>query len=107
MSQPATKVPHKLPPRPRIFSFPTSSKPAEKRISHIVRYRDQPKKCPFSLDSYLNSILPLGEVHLLLLLLFRDQRSLVFCEASADGASLLWSEIKGEVFLVLVEDTEL
>jgi hypothetical protein len=31
----------------------------------------------------------------------------VLCEPSSDSAGLLWSEIEGKVFLVLVEDAEL
>ena len=33
--------------------------------------------------------------------------ALVLAQASSDGAGLLWSEVEGEIFLVLVEQTEL
>lgn len=57
--------------------------------------------------TYLDSIFPLREVHLLLLLLLGLEGGLVCGESSSDGAGLLCSEIKWEVFLVLVEETEL
>jgi hypothetical protein len=31
----------------------------------------------------------------------------VLAQTSSDGAGLLWSEVEGEVFLVLVEEAEL
>jgi hypothetical protein len=60
-----------------------------------------------AVSSYLNGVLPLGEVNLLLPLLLGDQRSLVLGEPSANGAGLLGSEVEREVLLVLVEQTQL
>ena len=45
----------------------------------------------------LDGVLSLGEVCVPLLLLLSDERSLVLGESSADGASLLWSEVKRSV----------
>lgn len=45
----------------------------------------------------LDGVLSLGEVGLLLLLLLGDERGLVRGEPSADGASLLGSEVEGSV----------
>jgi hypothetical protein len=60
-----------------------------------------------SLQTYLDSILPLGEVHVLLALLLGDERSLVLGESSTDSTGVLWSEVKRKVLLVLVEEAEL
>jgi hypothetical protein len=46
-------------------------------------------------------------MHLLLLLLSRDQGGLVLCEPSPHSACRLWSEVERQVFLVLVEKSEL
>ena len=46
-------------------------------------------------------------MRLTLLALLQRLLALVLAEASPDGASLLWSQIEGHVFLVLVEETEL
>lgn len=62
---------------------------------------------PLCAGSYLDSILPLGEVHLLLLLLLRDEGSLMLGELSAHGTGALGAEVKRKVFLVLVEEAEL
>jgi len=56
---------------------------------------------------YLDGVIPLWEMGLLLLLLLRNQVGLVLAQASANGASLLWSEVERRVLLVLVEDLEL
>jgi len=56
---------------------------------------------------YLDGVVPLWEVHLLLLLLLGDKVGLVLGQASAHGTGLLWSEVERSVLLVLVEDLEL
>lgn len=55
----------------------------------------------------LNSKLPHGEVRLSLLLLLRHSSGILGRESSADGSSLLGSEVEWEVLLALVEDSEL
>lgn len=60
-----------------------------------------------SISSYLNGVLPLGEVDLALPLLLSDEGGLVLGESSADGTGLLGSEVEREVLLVLVEQTQL
>lgn len=57
--------------------------------------------------AYLDGILPLGEVSRPLLRLQQGLLALVLAQTSSDGAGLLWSEVEGEVFLVLVEEAEL
>ena len=42
-----------------------------------------------------------------LLRLQQSLLALVLAQASSDGSGLLWSEVEGEVFLSLVEETEL
>lgn len=57
--------------------------------------------------SYLDSILPLREVRRPLLLLLQSLLALVLAQTSSDCTRLLWSEIEGQVLLVLVEEAEL
>jgi hypothetical protein len=57
--------------------------------------------------SYLESKLPHWEVLALLLCLFGDKALLVLGQSSSNGTGLLWSEIEREIFLFLVEETEL
>lgn len=59
------------------------------------------------MGSHLNSVLPLGEVDLLLLLLVGLRGSLVLGEPAAEGAGELGAEVKREELLVLVEEAEL
>jgi len=66
-----------------------------------------PKPSPLCLDAYLDGILPLGKVSRPLLRLQQGLLALVLAQASSDGTGLLWSEVEGEVFLVLVEQSEL
>ena len=60
----------------------------------------------FAAGAYLDGIFPLREVHILLFLLLSLEGGLVCGESSSDGAGLLCSEVKWEVFLVLVEEAE-
>lgn len=55
----------------------------------------------------LDGILSLGEVSLSLLLLLGDSAGVLLAQLSADGASLLGSEIEREVLLLLVEQAQL
>ena len=55
----------------------------------------------------LNSELSLWEVSLSLLLLLCDSGSVLGRKASSNGSSLLCSEIERQVFLALVEDSQL
>lgn len=57
--------------------------------------------------SYLDGVLPLGEVDLLLALLLRLEGGLVLGESAAEGTGEAGSEVKRSVLLVLVEQTEL
>jgi len=57
--------------------------------------------------AYLNGIFSLREVSRPLLRLQQSLLALVLAQASSDGSGLLWSEVEGEVFLSLVEETEL
>ena len=57
--------------------------------------------------SYLNSVLPLGEVDLLLALALGLQGSLVLGETAAESTGELGAEIERKVLLVLVEETQL
>lgn len=57
--------------------------------------------------SYLNGVLPLGEVDLPLPLLLRLLGVLVLGKATAHRAGVLWSEVERKVLLVLVEQAEL
>jgi hypothetical protein len=59
------------------------------------------------LNAYLDGILPLREVSRPLLRLQQGLLTLVLVQASSDGTGLLWSEVEGEVFLVLIEEAEL
>ena len=59
------------------------------------------------MDAYLDGILPLREVSRPLLRLQQGLLTLVLAQTSSDGPGLLWSEVEGEVFLVLVEEAEL
>ncbi len=59
------------------------------------------------MDAYLDSILPLGKMSRPLLRLQQGLLALVLAQASSDGTGLLWSEVEGEVFLVLVEEAQL
>ena len=58
-------------------------------------------------ESDLDGVPPLREVDLLLLLLFRLQRCLMFVQPPTDGASVLGAKIKRHVLLGLVEEAEL
>lgn len=55
----------------------------------------------------LDSVIPLGEVPLPLLLLLGDAAGLILGEGTAQGAGLLGSQVEREVLLLLVEETEL
>jgi hypothetical protein len=57
--------------------------------------------------SYLDGVLPLGEVDLLLPLLLRLLVGLVLGHAAAHSTSVLGAEVEREVLLVLVEQAEL
>ena len=57
--------------------------------------------------SYLNSVLPLREVDLALALLLGDAGGLVLGETAAQLTGKLGTEVKRNVFLVLVEQTQL
>lgn len=57
--------------------------------------------------SYLNSVLPLGEVDLLLALALGLQGSLVLGETAAESTGELGAEVKRSVLLALVEQAEL
>ena len=57
--------------------------------------------------TYLDREVPQREMSLLLLLPLRHALRLIFCQPSSDGASLLWAEVERDVFLSLVEDSEL
>lgn len=57
--------------------------------------------------TYLDRVLPLGEMPLLLLLLLSLYRRLVLRQSSSNGTSLLGSEVERKVFLVLIEDAQL
>jgi hypothetical protein len=58
-------------------------------------------------DTDLNSIIPLREMRLLLLLLLRDQARLLLRQPSPNGTSLFGPEVERDVFLVLVEQPQL
>lgn len=60
-----------------------------------------------TVNAYLNGILPLGEVDLPLPLPLGDPRGLVLGHAATQGAGELRAEVEREVFLVLVEQTQL
>lgn len=60
-----------------------------------------------SLCSYLNSVLPLGEVNLPLALLLGNAGALVLGHAAAHVAGELWAEVERKVLLVLVEQAQL
>ena len=60
-----------------------------------------------ALFSYLHRILPLREMHLSLPLPLCDTRRVLLAELSPDGTGRLRPEVKGTVFLVLVEESEL
>ncbi len=92
------------PPAPDISSTHLSLG-LQKIISIIVH--DCGRTGPRKASSYLHGIPPLREMSLSLLLLLRYDRSFLLAQPSADRASLLCPEIKGNVFLVLVEKTEL
>lgn len=57
--------------------------------------------------SYLDGVLPLGEVDVLLLLLLGLEGSLVLGQTTTDGAGLLGAKVKRHVLLGLVEKTKL
>lgn len=57
--------------------------------------------------SYLNGVLPLGEVDLALALLVGGTGGLVLGETAADLTGELGAEVKRSVLLALVEETEL
>ena len=57
------------------------------------------------LFAYLNSILPLREMRLLLLLPLRQSRSLMLAQPPPNSTSPLWSQIEWEVLLLCVEET--
>lgn len=56
---------------------------------------------------YLDSIFSLREMDRPLLRLLQGLLALVLRQTSSNSAGLLWSEIEGEVLLVLVEEAEL
>ena len=57
--------------------------------------------------SYLNGVLPLGEVDLALALALSNAGSLVLGETAAEVAGELGAEVKRNVLLALVEETQL
>lgn len=57
--------------------------------------------------SYLDGVLPLGEVDLLLSLALRLHGGLVLGHTAAELTGELGAEVKRKVLLVLVEETEL
>jgi hypothetical protein len=57
--------------------------------------------------SYLDSVLPLREVDILLPLFFSFQRGLMFTQTSADSPGLFGAEIERQIFLCLVDNSEL
>ena len=59
------------------------------------------------MKSYLDGVLPLGEVGRLLLGLDGGAGSLVLGQTATDGAGLLGAKIKRQVLLGLVEDAKL
>ena len=69
------------------------------------RHRSNPTQVYCS--SYLNGVLPLGEVDLPLPLSLRLLGGLVLGQTAADGTGVLGSEVEREVLLVLVEQAEL
>ena len=58
-------------------------------------------------QSYLNGVLPLGEVDLALPLLLGDPGGLVLGETAAQLTGELGAKVEREVLLVLVEQTQL
>jgi hypothetical protein len=58
-------------------------------------------------STYLDSILPLREMHRPLRRLLQHSRLILLRQPSPNSPRLLWSEVEREVFLVLVEETEL
>lgn len=68
-----------------------------------VHEDDRKMRC----NSYLDGVLPLGVVDLPLASLVQYPLGVGLGQAAADGASLLRPQVKGQVLLVLVEQTEL
>jgi hypothetical protein len=59
------------------------------------------------MQTYLDSVFALREMHLSLRDLLQNSRLVLLGETSADSAGLLWSEVEWEVLLVLIEKAEL
>jgi hypothetical protein len=57
--------------------------------------------------TYLDSILPQWEMRSALLALLRHLLAFMLVQTSPDSASLFWSQIEGQVLLVLIEEAEL
>jgi hypothetical protein len=57
--------------------------------------------------TYLDSILPLREMHRPFRRLLQHSRLILLRQPSPNSSCLLWSEVKREIFLVLVEKAEL
>jgi hypothetical protein len=94
--------------KPQIDPFPikrsaVSSKPPPTTVVSL-----HPSSLILRYDiSYLDSKLPLREMSRPLLRLLQDLAAFVLAQTSSDGASLLGSEIEGEVFLALVKEAKL
>jgi hypothetical protein len=101
-------------------SIPTAKNPCQKSIhsepsnlsfrlyfiSLFLQIPRSPRSWQMS-NAYLDSILPLGEMSRAFLRFQQCLLTLVLAQASSNGTGLLWSEVEGEVFLVLVEEAEL
>lgn len=79
-----------------------------KTISHVpCIHKTSIASIEFQDRSYLNGVLPLGEVDLLLDLLLGLLGGLVLGESATQGTGVLGSEVEREERLVLVEQAEL
>lgn len=83
--------------------IPSQSNPKQTTLAIQI----QIKQCKDHVHSYLDGVLPLGEVDLLLPLLLRLLVGLVLGHAAAHSTGVPGAEVEREVLLVLVEQAEL
>ena len=87
---------------------PLATRSTKSHFEILFRYQAHAiLKAPSRLCLRLDGILPLGEMHLPLLLLLSDSAGVLLAQSPSDGTGLLDSEVERQVLLALVEETEL